>query len=163
MQDPQDAVLELERRLAGSRRALALATVTEEKFADVRRKADRCAEAQKEAQHSIDALQHAAGANTLDELRAVIARSDRVRSRQRELQAINEALSQDGDGVAVSELTAECADVDLDKIAAHEQRIGEELATLRARLMEARDVMPPRSRTAQRTLTMTGAGRGSSP
>jgi uncharacterized protein YhaN len=138
-QDPQDAVLELERRLTESNKAFALAAATDQKLADALERAEQCMQVQREARQSIDGLQREAGVSCLDDLRAAIARSDRLRSLQRELQTVNETLSEDGDGIPVSDLVAECSDADLDEIAAREQRIGQELTALRERLMEARD------------------------
>jgi uncharacterized protein YhaN len=59
---------------------------------------------------------------------------------RRDLDCANKALIEDGDGMAVDDLVAECAEVDLDDVAAREQRVGEELKGLRERLMKAREV-----------------------
>jgi hypothetical protein len=87
--DPQDAVLEIERLLAESRKAFDLATVADERLANARAKAEQCARVKEEAGQSIEILQRTAGAATLDNLRAAIARADRRRSMQSELQTVN--------------------------------------------------------------------------
>jgi hypothetical protein len=61
-----------------------------------------------DARLDIDNLQRAACVNSVDDLRAAIGRSDRLRSSQRELDAVNKALVEDGDGLSVSDLIAEC-------------------------------------------------------
>jgi uncharacterized protein YhaN len=139
-QDPQDAVLELERRLALAKTACDLAMAADRKLSDARQKAEQCAEMQREARQNIESLQCAASVGSIDELRAAIGRSDRLSSLQRDLDSANKALAEDGDGMAVDDLVAECAEVDLDDVAAREQRIGEELKGLRERLMKAREV-----------------------
>jgi len=139
-QEPQDAVLELERRLADSMTAFGLAAAIDQKLSDARQKSEQCAQTLNDARLDIENLQRAACVNSVDDLRAAIGRSDRLRSSQRELDAVNNALAEDGDGLAVSALIAECDEADLDDIAAREQCIGQELTGLRERLMQAREV-----------------------
>ena len=139
-QDPQDAVLELERRLAVAKTACDLATAVDRKLSDARQKAEQCAEMQREARQNIGSLQCAASVGSIDELRAAIGRSDGLSSLRRDLDSANKALAEDGDGMAVDDLVAECAEVDLDDVAAREQRVGEELKGLRERLMKAQEV-----------------------
>jgi ABC-type cobalamin/Fe3+-siderophores transport system ATPase subunit len=138
--DPEDAVVELERRLADATRARELATAAEQKLSEAGRRAEQCEQLKREARQNIEVLQMAAAATSVDELREAIGRSDRLRSLRRDLEFTNKALAEDGDGIAVSDLAAECAEVDLDAIAARQQRIAEELKALRERLMEAFEV-----------------------
>jgi uncharacterized protein YhaN len=140
-QDPQDAVLEIERQLAESRKAFDLATVADERLADARAKAEQCGRVQEEAGQSIEVLQRTAGVATLDDLREAIARADRRRSMQHELETVNQALLEDSDGLAIADVVAECVDANLDEIAAREQTMAQDLGALRERLMEARDVL----------------------
>jgi uncharacterized protein YhaN len=139
-QEPPDAVLELERRLAESTKAFELAAAIDQRLSDARQKSEQCAQTLNDARLDIENLQRAACVNSVDDLRAAIGRSDRSRSSQRELDAVNKALTEDGDGLAVSELIAECDEADLDDIAAREQCIAQELTGLRERLMQAREV-----------------------
>jgi uncharacterized protein YhaN len=139
-QDPQDAVLELERRLALAKTARDLAAAADRKLSDARQKAEQLAGMQREASQNIESLQCAASVGSVDELRAAIGRSDRLSSLRRELDSANKALAEDGDGMPVDHLVAECAEVDLDDVAAREQRVSEELKGLRERLMKAREV-----------------------
>jgi hypothetical protein len=139
-QDPQDAVLELERGLALAKTARDLATAADRKLSDARQKAEQYSETRREARQNIESLQCAASVGSIDELRAAIGRSDRLSSLRRDLDSANKTLAEDGDGMAVDDLVAECAEVDLDDVAAREQRVGEELKGLRERLMKAREV-----------------------
>jgi uncharacterized protein YhaN len=95
---------------------------------------------QREARQHIESLQCVASVGSIDELRAAIGRSDRLSSLRRDLDLASKALAEDGDGMALDDLVIECAQVDLDHVAAREQRVGEELKRLRERLMKAREV-----------------------
>lgn len=153
-QEPQNAVLELEQRLAESKKAFDLAASTAKKSSAARRRVEECEQARSEAQEGIENLQRAAGVGSVDDLRTAIARSDRSRSLQLELEAVRDALTEDGDGLPLADLVAECAEADLDEIAAREQRIGEELTLLRERLMEARETQAD----ARRSFDAVGGG-----
>jgi uncharacterized protein YhaN len=61
-----------------------------------------------------------------------------MRTLQAELDRVTNALAQDGDGLSIAELTAEC-ETDIDAIAAKEQNVTLEVEDLRDRLMEARE------------------------
>jgi hypothetical protein len=87
-QEPQDAVLELERRLADSMKAFELAAAIDQKLSDARQKSEQCAQTLNDARLDIENLQRAARVNSVDDLRAAIGRSDRLRSSQRELDAV---------------------------------------------------------------------------
>jgi uncharacterized protein YhaN len=139
-QASQDAVLELERRLALAKTAHDLAASADRKLSDARQKAEQCSGMQREARQNIERLQCAASVGSVDGLRAAIGRSDRLSSLRRDLDSANKALAEDGDGMAVDVLVGECAEVDLDDVAAREQRVGGELKGLRERLMKAQEV-----------------------
>jgi uncharacterized protein YhaN len=153
-QEPQNAVLELERRLVDSMKAFELATSTAKKATDARRKFQECEQAQCEAHRRIESLQLAAGVDSVEDLRTTIVQSNRYHTLQLELEAVRKALTEDGDGLPLSDLIAECAEADLDEVAAREQRIGEEMALLRERLMEAREVLAD----ARRSFEAVGGG-----
>ena len=153
-QEPQNSVLELERRLVDSMKAFELATSTAKKATDARRKFEECEQAQCEAHRRIESLQLAAGVDSVEDLRTTIVQSNRYRTLQLELEAVRKALTEDGDGLPLSDLIAECAEADLDEVAAREQRIGEEMALSRERLMEAREVLAD----ARRSFEAVGGG-----
>ena len=62
-----------------------------------------------------------------------------MRKLSAELDRLTTALTQDGDGLSVAELGAECSGIDLDAIAAKDQTVAEDVQELRNRLMEARE------------------------
>jgi uncharacterized protein YhaN len=153
-QEPQSAVLELERRLVDSMRAFELATSMAKNATDARRKFQECEQAQCEAHRRIESLQLAAGVDSLEDLRTTIVQSNRCHTLQLELEAVRKALTEDGDGLPLSDLITECAEADLDEVAAREQRITEEMALSRERLMEAREVLAD----ARRSFEAVGGG-----
>ena len=108
-------------------------------IAGLQEKIDACRESSGEARETITRLQQKAGVASTDELRTAIQRSDEMRKLSAELDRLTTALAQDGDGLSVAELTAECSGTDLDAIAAKDQTVTEEVQELRNRLMEARE------------------------
>jgi uncharacterized protein YhaN len=140
-QDPQNAVLELERRLVDSMKAFELATSTAKKVAEARHKFQECEQTQCEAQRRIESLQLAAGVDSVEDLRATIVQSERYRTLKLESEAVRKALVEDGDGLPISDLIAECTGADLDEVTAREQRIAEEMALSREHHMEAREIL----------------------
>src|SRR5262249_37574095 len=129
----EEAVLELERLLHVATRAQELAADRDAKIAAQLEKVTESDQSAREAQAAIARQQEATFSTSVDELREAIRRSDELRFLQFNLEAVADALAQDGDGLTVAELTTECADVDLDQIAAREQTINQELADLRTR------------------------------
>jgi uncharacterized protein YhaN len=153
-QDPQNAVLELERRLVDSMKAFELATSTAKKVAEARHKFQECEQTQCEAQRRIESLQLAAGVDSVEDLRATIVQSERYRTLKLESEAVRKALVEDGDGLPISDLIAECTGADLDEVTAREQRIAEEMALSREHHMEAREILA----NARRSFEAIGGG-----
>jgi uncharacterized protein YhaN len=102
-------------------------------------KIDECRESSRGAREIITLLQERAGVAAIDELRIAIQRSDALRTLTTELDRLTAALTQDGDGLSVADLGAECLGSDLDAVAAKEQTVSGEVQELRNRLMEARE------------------------
>ena len=136
--DPDDAVLELEHRVEEATRVRQLIADKEIALAAQQQKVDECHQSLVGARRIIDELQEAAAVSTVEALRIAIARSDQMRNLRRKLDAATQALASDGDGLSVAELTDECATANPDQLAAREETIGQELQSLRERLMEAR-------------------------
>ena len=55
-----------------------------------------------------DLIQEAAGVESIDDLRMAIQRSDGMRTLQTEFDRLANALAQDGDGLSIAALSAEC-------------------------------------------------------
>jgi uncharacterized protein YhaN len=137
--DPEEAVLVLDREAAGAARVRDLKAAKDSDIAGLQEKSDEFRESSREARETIAQLQQKAGVASTDELRIAIQRSDEMRKLDAELDRLTTALTQDGDGLSVAELGAECSGIDPDAIAAKDQTITEEVQELRSRLMEARE------------------------
>ena len=137
--DPEEAVLELDRLAGNAARVRDLKTAKDSDIAGVRKKIEKCRESSGEARNIIARLQRTAAVSSIDDLRIAIRRSDEMRALAAALDRLTQALTQDGDGLSIADLTAECSGTDLDAVAAKELTITEEVQELRNRLMEARE------------------------
>ena len=116
----EDAVLELENRLAEAEHVQG---IREEKDEEVDELEAQIARLRGECQSLTDSISHlklAAGVETNEALKAAIERSDKQRLLQAEREQIIDKLKQDGDGKSLEELTEECQGVVIDEVAAHE-------------------------------------------
>ena len=102
-------------------------------------KIDECRKSSRDAREIIERFQQAAGVASIEELRIAIQRSDAFRTLTAELDRLTAALTQDGDGLSVADLSVECRGSDLDAVAAKEQTLSGGVQELRNRLMEARE------------------------
>jgi uncharacterized protein YhaN len=143
--EPEDAVLELERRLDEARRIRELRKGKDEAIASFEEKIKECEESRRDARDTIGHLQEIANVETIDQLRIAIEKSDSLRGLQTELARVTKTLTEEGDSLPVPELRDECAAADLDQIAAREEALGHELTERRDGLMQARE-----NRTAAR-------------
>ena len=126
----EDAVLELEKRLA---KAEHLQRTREQKHKEVdelNEKIDRLQDERRSLTDSISHLKSAAGVDTHEALRDAIERSDKQRFLQNERQQIIEKLKKDGDGKLLEELTEECQGVVIDEVAARELSVQMDLEDL---------------------------------
>lgn len=137
--DPEEAVLMLDRQAAEATRLRDLRDAKDSDIAGLQEKIDDCRESSRAAHETIAQLTRKAGAASTDELRCAIQRSNEMRKLGDELDRITNTLIQDGDGLSVVDLSAECSGIDLDAIAAKDQTIADDVKELRNRLMEARE------------------------
>jgi uncharacterized protein YhaN len=137
--DPEEAVLELDRLAAEAARIRDLKAAKDSDIGGLQERIDKCRESSRDAREIIARLQRTAAVASIDGLRIAIQRSDEMRMLSAELDRLTTALTQDGDGLSVAELSAECSGGDLDVIAAREQTVNEEVQELRNRQMEARE------------------------
>lgn len=127
------AVVEIEGRLAEAREMHRL---QEERQATIRKLEAETADldvALGMARQAIDRLRGAAGVESVEALRRAIERSDRLRLLQAELDATVRTLEQEGDGLSLAELEQECAAADVDRIAARQDTLHEQMEELRQR------------------------------
>lgn len=137
--DPETAVLELDRLAAEAMRVRELKAAKDADIFALQKKISEYRESSREAREVIARLQQTAKVTSIDELQIAIRRSNEMRVLTAELNRLTTALAQDGDGLSVADLAAECLGSDLDAIAAKEQTVTEEVQELRNRLMEVRE------------------------
>ena len=136
---PEEAVLQLERRLSEAKRLRDLAMEKDEAIAILEQALEEAETARRSALEIIDRLQEAAGVTNVEQLKAAIEKSDRLLILRAEQKEILDALRTEGDGLSIAELEEECKAVDLDQLSARETSLAEELKDLRERLLEARE------------------------
>ncbi len=86
---------------------------------------------------SVDHLKEAAGLTAVEALKEAIDSSDTLRHMQGKLAENVQTLEQEGDGLSGDALEKECAEIDVDHIAAREDSIATELDALRQQLTTA--------------------------
>lgn len=134
---PEDAVIELERRLEAAKRIREQQTNKDAAISALQKKIDECEASGREARETIQRLQEAASAKDIDELKAAILNSDKARELGSERVRVMGVLAKDGDGLALAELSQECEAVEIDQVSAREQTLEQNLKDLRGRLTEA--------------------------
>ncbi|MEC4682094.1 MAG: hypothetical protein VST70_00190 [Nitrospirota bacterium] len=137
--DAEEAVLRLEKRLEEAKR---LNESKKEKEASIRaltKEIGTFETSLKEARGTISRLKSLAGVEEISELKVAISKSDRSSSLQEEKKRLLRVLTEEGDGLPVPDLLAECEGVDLDQISAREESVSQDLEALRKQLLEARD------------------------
>ena len=137
--EPEEAVLQLERRLAETKRLRDMKKEKDEAIATLERALGESEASRRDAREVIGRLQEAAGVADVDQLKAAIEKSDRLRVLRAEQAQILDALRTEGDGLSVGELEEECMATDLDQVSAREASVAEELKELHERLLEARE------------------------
>lgn len=114
--EPEEAVLQLERRLDEARQIRQLREEKDKAIASFEKKIEEWEESRRDAREIIAHLQESADVETIDQLRSAIQKSDSQRALLKELSGVTEALIEAGDGLSVPELQDECAVVDLDQV-----------------------------------------------
>ncbi|AGA33594.1 hypothetical protein TVNIR_1933 [Thioalkalivibrio nitratireducens DSM 14787] len=129
-----DAVRVLKQRLDAARAAHER---EQEQHNEIRRLEEALAARERDrraAHESIGHLLQAARVERIDELREALRRSDQWRRLNGERDRVVASLEREGDGLPPTALAQECADVDIDRLAAQEETLHEQLAELRQRL-----------------------------
>ena len=137
--EPEEAVLQLERRLTEAKRTRELIKEKDDTIATLEQALEEIEASRRNAREVIDRLQEAAGVADAALLKVVIEKSDELRTLQKEQVEAVEALRTEEDGLSVAELEEECKAVDLDQMSAREASLAEELTELRERLLEVRE------------------------
>ena len=134
------AVLEIENRLEKAHRLRALHDSKKKYTANIDRKVNNWEKKLQEVRDRANHLRGLARAETNDELRSAIEKSDSHRILQDELSTVLQRLTEGGDGLALTELEAECDAIDIDRIVAKEETITTELKALRDRLSAVAEI-----------------------
>lgn len=135
--DPDDAVLEIENRLRESQRRRDLRERKIKEIEEIENKIHAWEADRQEARDSVNHLKDAAGADTSEQLRIAVNKSDSLRALQGKLDTILQRLDRQGDGLTTAQLAVECDAIDIDQIAAKEVTADDELKTLHGQLTDA--------------------------
>ncbi|MFN4281608.1 MAG: AAA family ATPase [Alphaproteobacteria bacterium] len=136
-QEPEDAVLQLEKRLEEAKRIKDQQAEKDRAIAALEKRIEECSRARISAQRVIDRLQGLASVENPDQLREAMRVSRRKHELGVERVTLEETLNVEGDGLLLSELHTECEEVDLDQISAREESLQNDLKDLRDRLTPA--------------------------
>jgi uncharacterized protein YhaN len=136
-EQPDDAVLQLERRLDEAKRIRDQQTEKDKTVASLGKRIEECKQAQTSAQRAIEKLQQLAGVEGPEKLMEVIRISRRRGELDAEQVSLEKTLIAESDGLPLTALREACAEVDLDQIAAREETLQNELKDLRNRLTPA--------------------------
>ena len=129
-----DAVREITRRLGVAQSVLQRRENKEREIEEIESEMRNSEEDRQRALESVNHLKIEAGVETNDELKIAIENSDTLRNLQAELAKTLLTLQQEGDGLSVADLEAECNGIDIDHVAAREETTEAELKSLRTQL-----------------------------
>jgi len=134
--DADAAVVQLERRRDEALELHKRQKELTESVTNRQKQIDELDEGRKKSGAIMQLLKEAAGVKDVDELRAAIERSDRLRTSKQELAGVVETLGQQGDGLAIDVLEEECRDIDIDEVRGREEVAEGELKVLSEQLEE---------------------------
>ena len=126
----EDAVLELERRLAEAERIREFREKKNEEIKDLVKQLTKLKDQRREFTASIFHMKQAAGVETNEALSQAIERSDQRRSLEHEQQQIIDKLQQEGDGMSLDALVEDCDGVVIDDATARESSVRADLEDL---------------------------------
>ncbi len=132
-----NAVIEMEERLRKAKHIYDLRTNKENDIEEIKSNILTLKKDRQDTRDSVNYLKDMVGADTIDELRNAIKNSDTLRALNRDQMQTLQTLEQQGDGLSIAELEAECAEIDIDHIVAQEESTGTELQTLSDGLVAA--------------------------
>ena len=153
--DPEEAALQMERRLIEAKRVRDLLREKDLTIAGLEREIDECEAARRHAREDVHRLQEAAGVMNAEQLKGAIDKSDRLRALKAEQAQVLGTLREAGDGLSVDVLQEECKEVDPDQVTAREASLAQELEDLHERRLETRE-----HRTAARQAFEAVGGAG---
>ena len=140
-EDPDSAVIELERRLQNAQQAKKNAEDRDGEIADRRERIRRLDAERKQSVDAIRRLEERANVADTDALREHIEKARLLGEHQAAVSQARRRIEEDGDGLPIDVLTEDCEGIDLDQAAQQENRLLEEAREARGRLTAARDAL----------------------
>ena len=137
VQPAENAVFELEKRLAEAQRARGMWERTNKEVEELTTKISQFQNERGELTAAIAGLMTLAKVETNDALMQAIKRSDQYRSAELARQQVIEKLEQDGDGKSIEELVNECEGTVIDEVVAREDLIQADLDDLQVQQTNA--------------------------
>ena len=135
--EPDEAVVKIKNRLSEAQRQQERFQDREREIAGLQQEIVKRQEEHRLASRSVDRLKEQAGAANGDALREAIERSDQKRRLERKIDTVRQKLGEDGDGLSLAELEAECADFNIDQAQAQETSLDAEFERLQQQFGEA--------------------------
>ncbi len=140
-EDPDDAVIELERRLQKAQKTSEQAEAKDGEIA-ARQERIRSLEAErKESVEAIRRLEERANVTDTDALREHIEKARQLAEHRAAVSQARERIEEDGDSLPIDVLTQDCEGIDLDQAAQQNERLREAAKEARGRLDETRDAL----------------------
>lgn len=140
--DPSEATVELETRLASAEAARGAAQRKDSEIHELEQRVSKLAADQQASEAVIKNLQAQAGASDIKGLWDEINRAERNTTLGKAVADVTDTILQDGDGLPLAELAAECSGVDMDELAQREQSLESSTSStgeLRQSFLAARD------------------------
>ena len=138
-QDPSEATIELESRLSDAESAQNSAANKDREIQGLENRVSKLNASQQKSEDVIKDLQAQAGASDIEGLWAEIRKADQDRSLRESLADLTDTILQDGDGLPLASLVAECSGADMDELAQREQSLEGSTEELRQNFLAARD------------------------
>lgn len=153
-EDPDSAVIELERRLQNAQQAKKKAEERDGEIAERQERIRNLEAERKQSTEAIRRLEERANVTDTDALREHIKKVRQLGEHRAALSQALRRIEEDGDGLPVEVLKKDCEGIDLDQAALQENRLLEEATEARGRLTEARDAL----RVAREAYEAIGGG-----
>ena len=153
-EDPDNAVIELERRLQTARQSSKEAEDKDREITKLQEKIRDLEAERKQATDAIRRLEERAGVSDTDALREHIEKARLLGEHREALAQALKRIEEDGDGLPIEVLTKDCKGIDPDQAAQQEERLLETAGEARGRLTDARDAL----REARKSYDDVGGG-----
>ena len=137
--DPSEATVELEGLLANAEAARSAAQGKDKEIQDLDKRVGELKTGQQESERVIRDLQAQAGVSDVKNLWIEIKKAEQHNSLRKSVADLTETILQDGDGLPLAELVAECSGTDLNELADREQSLKSSTDEWQQSFLAARD------------------------